>query len=106
MDRSGGKETTSKFRSVTLGNVTLQSKNERFRETNRILEIYSEMTPSPFVYHPKKYGISKYSRGGKMGRDHRQSFIDNAKNTSYTPGPGNYQAPTEFGHYRSRKSVG
>ena len=64
-----------------------------------------EKTPSPFVYHPKKYGIMKFTRGGKIGRCTRLSFIDSATSASYTPGPGNYQAPTEFAHYKSRGSI-
>ena len=63
-----------------------------------------EKTPGPFVYHPKKYAITKFSRGGKMGRCNRLSFVDHARNTSYTPGPGKYEAPTEFAHYKSKGS--
>lgn len=55
---------------------------------------YPDQTPSPFVYNPKKYGINKFTRGGKIGRCNRLSFIDKAAKTSYTPGPGHYEAPT------------
>ena len=64
-----------------------------------------EKTPSPFVYNPKKYAITKYSKGGKIGRCTRLSFIDNAADSSYTPGPGNYEAPTEFAHYKAKGSI-
>ena len=35
-----------------------------------------------------------------MGKCTRLSFVDQASRTSYTPGPGNYQPTTEFGHYK------
>jgi hypothetical protein len=38
--------------------------------------------------------------GGKIGVSNRKSFIDVATNSSFTPGPGNYKLPTEFGHYK------
>ena len=52
------------------------------------------------MYQPRKYGINKYSKGGKMGKCTRISFVDQASRSSYTPGPGNYQPTTEFGHYK------
>ena len=82
VDQLIGRETMSKFRSVTLGNVGLKTRNERFKEALCANRVKLEKTPSPFVYHPKKYAITKYSRGGKIGRCNRLSFIDNAKNTS------------------------
>jgi hypothetical protein len=35
-----------------------------------------------------------------MGYAERRSFIDHVRNSSYTPGPGNYKLPTEFAHYK------
>ena len=67
---------------------------------------HADKTPGPFAYKPKRYGINRMSRGGKMGYCQRRSFIDDAASSDFTPGPGNYQAPSEFGHYRkSRNSL-
>jgi hypothetical protein len=53
------------------------------------------LTPGPSVYHPKKYGINQYSRGGKIGSGARSCFVDDAaKSKDYLPGPGNYKIPT------------
>ena len=34
-----------------------------------------------------------------MGKETRVSFIDTAAKSSFTPGPGKYKLPTDFGHY-------
>ena len=33
----------------------------------------------------------------------RQSFIDLTSKSQYTPGPGSYRVPSDFGHYDSKK---
>ena len=38
--------------------------------------------------------------GGKIGRETRPAFTDKVAQGSFTPGPGNYKNPTEFGHYK------
>lgn len=40
------------------------------------------------------------SRGAKIGRETRPAFTDKAAMSSFTPGPGNYKNPSEFGHYK------
>jgi len=39
-----------------------------------------------------------------MGNDHRRSFIDDVSSSDFTPGPGKYQAPSDFGHYRKNRA--
>lgn len=57
-------------------------------------------TPSPFVYEPKKVSLKSKSIGGRIGTSLRRSFIDDVKSSKRGPGPGNYQLPSEFGHYK------
>jgi hypothetical protein len=62
--------------------------------------INQEKTPSVWAYKPKKYGINKKTKGGQIGTKARTSFIDDVSYTAFTPGPGNYKLPTDFGHYK------
>ena len=52
-----------------------------------------------------KYVLSRNKSAGKRcfmeGR--RQSFIDLTEKNDFTPGPGSYRAPSDFGHYDSNK---
>ena len=52
-----------------------------------------------------KYVLSRNKSTGKRtfmdGR--RQSFIDLTEKHDFTPGPGSYRAPSDFGHYDCSK---
>lgn len=73
------------------------------------ITFYKVVTPSPNLYVPQKYAINKYSKNGKISVSDRKSFIDDTTNSEFTPGPGKYRMPTDFGHYtyyrHSRLSV-
>jgi hypothetical protein len=56
-------------------------------------------TPGPSAYEPKKATRSG-SIGGRIGSSLRSSFIDDINITQKSPGPGDYQIPSEFGHYK------
>ena len=60
--------------------------------------------PGPSKYEPQAVSLRSESIGGAIGNSTRKSFIDliNKKlNDDPCPGPGNYELPTEFGHYKS-----
>jgi len=90
----------SKFRSVTLGGAGLMQRTERFHESSSTIFRHAAKTPSPFVYSPNKISLKSKSIGGKIGTEQRHSFIDDMKRHKKGPGPGNYQLPSEFGHYK------
>ena len=95
-----GKAQCSKFRSTILGGFGPQTRNERFKTMQGAFSLDVDYSPSPSAYEIQRFGINKKSRGGKMGYCKRKSFIDDAKARYPTPGPGNYQAPSDFGHYK------
>lgn len=39
------------------------------------------------------------ARNKSIGRQTRTSFIESTAKGSFTPGPGSYKLPTDFGHY-------
>ena len=68
--------------------------------------------PGPGNYKPQndlsregKYVLSRNKSAGKRaimdGR--RQSFIDLTKKSQFTPGPGSYRTPSDFGHYDNKR---
>ena len=62
-----------------------------------------ERKSAPFGYEIKKFGINKHSRGGKMSRSKRSSFVDEIADKNLAPGPGSYTSYTEFAHYKKHK---
>ena len=38
--------------------------------------------------------------GTKFGHEYRYAFTDKMADSSFTPGPGNYKLPSDFGHYK------
>ena len=67
------------------------SKSNRFRTEG-------DTTPCSWNYN----GSLKVEKqpGGKFGSEYRYAFTDKKANDSFTPGPGNYRLPSEFGHYK------
>ena len=51
-------------------------------------------------------GLESETKGGTIGNELRKSFIDRVKKYANTTGPGNYELPTDFGHYLDTHSIG
>jgi hypothetical protein len=88
-----GKNSLSKYRTSTHGAM---SKSVRFRTQ-------SGGTPSPWLY--EKEMRSTWSKGTRIGSADRKSFVDSRAKTFHYPGPGNYNLPSEFGHYKRMKRL-
>ena len=77
------------------------SRSNRFHSANCTFNLIKAKTPSVWDYrNDKQINMMGISRGGKVGRETRPAFTDQAAKSSFTPGPGNYKNPTEFGHYK------
>ena len=100
-----GKNLNSKYKTAP-GGATLMNKSSRFTTLNS--RVYYSIASSPSVWEYKNshhINMMGKSKGGKIGRQTRKSFIDKATESSYAPGPGNYKEPTEFGHYSKIKQT-
>lgn len=61
-------------------------------------------SPGPANYEPKKVSLRTNSQG-TMGRTARSSWIEKETGRGMKePGPGDYNLPSEFGHYIKQKS--
>ena len=89
-------------------------RSKRFYKSSRVFVDAGTDVPGAGVYRPQndlsnegKYVLSKNVSAGKRkfldGR--RLSFTELAARRSFTPGPGSYRSPSEFGQYDLTKEM-
>jgi len=71
----------------------------------------AKLYPGPGHYPPSQaitksgnYFLSKFrsSMCRRFGSEHRETLPDSRATFVFTPGPGAYRAPSEFGHYQAQ----
>ena len=80
----------SKFKSSALGG-SLMNRSTRFKTEG-------ESNPTSWNYQKSTDFLKK--TGVKFGHEDRYAFTDKTAQSSFTPGPGNYKLPSDFGHYK------
>lgn len=84
----------SKFKHLGVPSFKART-SKRFEEGDK--------NPGPGTYfkNRKNEREQSASQTKSMGKETRISFTETAARSSFTPGPGKYRLPTDFGHYSS-----
>lgn len=69
---------------------------------NRSNRFKTEGSGNPTSWTYQKSLDSMNKTGIKFGREYRYAFTDKSAENSFTPGPGNYKLPSDFGHYKKK----
>jgi hypothetical protein len=78
--------------------------------SERFQKLYGQQVPGPGEYDPKlkttKDGfqyIQKFHSSGARSHYHfDRTTLPNSSTARFTPGPGSYKAPSDFGFYESK----